>query len=108
MKSKDLQIYKFLKLTGFELISEYRFHPVRRWKFDFCHIESKIAIEIEGGAFTQGRHTRGLGFIADMEKYNNAVILGWKILRFTPSQMNESKTYDFIKNVIFNNLNKTK
>jgi len=46
-----------------------------------------LAAEIEGGAWTQGRHTRGKGFIADMEKYNCAVLMGWHILRFTPTQV---------------------
>lgn len=88
------------KLTGYDFVSEYKFHDKRRWRFDFCNIETKTAIEIEGGAFTNGRHTRGAGFIGDMEKYNNAVLLGWSILRFTPQQMNETKTFELIKQVI--------
>jgi len=46
-----------------------------------------LAAEIEGGAWTQGRHTRGAGFLKDMEKYNFASILGWSVLRFTPQQV---------------------
>ncbi len=70
-------------------IAEYRFHPPRRWRFDYCHIEMKVAVEIEGGAFSMGRHTRGKGFIGDMEKYNTAQLDGWKVLRYTPQQMVE-------------------
>jgi len=68
-----------------KLIPEYRFCE-RRWKFDFANIEHKIAIEIEGGAYSGGRHTRGTGFIKDMEKYNRATVLGWRLLRYTPQQ----------------------
>jgi len=78
------------------LIPEYKFHPKRKWRFDWANLELKIAIEIEGGAFTNGRHTRGAGFINDMEKYNEAIILGWKVFRVTPQQFNSFKHFDLI------------
>lgn len=66
---------------GPALVAEYRFHPDRRWRFDFACPESRVAIEIEGGAWTGGRHTRGAGFIADAEKYMEATLLGWTVIR---------------------------
>lgn len=59
----------------------------RKWRFDFAAVAEKIAIEVEGGAFTGGRHVRGKGFVADMEKYNSATVRGWRVLRYTPEQM---------------------
>jgi hypothetical protein len=79
-----------------KLIPEYRFHKHRKWRFDWAIPELKIAIEVEGGAFTNGRHTRGKGFIADMEKYNEAIILGWHVFRLTPQQFREFKHWDLI------------
>jgi hypothetical protein len=67
---------------------EYVFASPRRWRFDFCFIEKKLAVEIEGGIFTMGAHTRGAGFAGDMEKYNAAALLGYRILRYTPSKIN--------------------
>ena len=64
---------------------EYKFHPERKWRFDFAWPEKMIAIECEGGIWSGGRHTRGIGFINDCEKYNEATILGWRILRVTTS-----------------------
>lgn len=65
---------------------EYRFHPARRWRFDYAIPEHKIAIEIEGGSFVRGRHTRGVGYLNDMEKYNEATIMGWRVLRYKPNE----------------------
>lgn len=69
-------------------IAEYRFHPVRRFRFDYAWLNALVAVEIEGGIYTNGRHTRGKGYKADMEKYNLATLLGWVILRYTPTDIN--------------------
>jgi len=61
----------------------YRFAPPRRWKFDFANPKLKLAVEIEGGSWSGGRHTRGSGFEKDCEKYNEAAILGWYVIRLT-------------------------
>lgn len=62
---------------------EHMFHPVRRWRFDFSWPALRLAVEIEGGTWAQGRHTSGAGFEADCLKYNEAALLGWCVLRFT-------------------------
>ena len=66
---------------------EFLFHPKRKWRFDFAWPSFKVAVEIEGGVWTNGRHTRGSGFIEDCEKYNAAVLLGWRVLRFTDEHL---------------------
>lgn len=60
---------------------EYQFHPKRRWKFDFAWPQLMIAVEIEGGTYTGGRHVRPEGFRKDCEKYNAAALMGWMVLR---------------------------
>jgi len=67
--------------------TEFKFHPKRKWRFDYAWPKLKIAFEQEGGTWIAGRHNRGTGFIKDMEKYNNAVLLGWRVLRYTPQQL---------------------
>lgn len=69
---------------------EYRFHPTRRWRFDVAWPEHKVAVELEGGVWTRGRHTRGKGYCRDMEKYNAATELGWRLLRFTANDLEYS------------------
>jgi len=66
---------------------EHRFHPTRRWRFDFAWPEPKIAAEIEGGTWNRGRHTRGSGFEQDCEKHAEAALLGWTVYRFTTNQV---------------------
>lgn len=68
-------------------VPEFRFHPERRWRIDYAFPEQKVAVEIEGGLFVRGRHSRGAGMLADMEKYNAATMLGWKLLRYSPAQL---------------------
>jgi hypothetical protein len=70
-----------------EPIPEYRFHPTRRWRFDYCWPLRKLALEVEGGIWTQGRHTRGSGALADLQKYSEAAIDGWRIIYCTPADL---------------------
>lgn len=56
----------------------------RLWRFDYALPYAMLGIEIEGGVYIGGAHTRGAHFESDCEKYNAAVILGWRVLRFTP------------------------
>ncbi|WP_139121780.1 PDDEXK family nuclease [Piscirickettsia litoralis] len=81
------------ELEGLLVEQEYRFHPKRRWRFDFAMPVYKLAVEVEGGAYSQGRHTRGKGFEADCEKYNAAAELGWRVLRYTPQQVEKIYCY---------------
>lgn len=83
-----------------ELVKEYRFHPVRRWRFDYAFPELKVAIEVEGAVWTKGRHTRGAGYIKDMEKYNTAAMMGWTVIRVTPQQKFKEETLQMIKQAI--------
>lgn len=56
---------------------EYRFSPTRRWRFDFAWPDVGIYVELEGGTWSRGRHTRGTGFAGDCAKYNAATLAGW-------------------------------
>lgn len=67
---------------------EYRFDPTRRYRIDFAYPDKKIAIEIEGGVFTRGRHVRPMGYVKDMEKYSAISKAGWILLRYLPKKIN--------------------
>lgn len=78
-----------LKLAGLPpFVREHPFAaPSRRWRFDFAWPEHKVALEVEGGVWTRGRHTRGAGYEADIVKYNAGILMGWLIIRATTGQV---------------------
>lgn len=69
---------------GEEPQAEYKFHPTRRWRFDFAYPDLMLAIEVEGGIWVGGRHIHPVGFEKDCEKYNEATKMGWKVFRIPP------------------------
>jgi very-short-patch-repair endonuclease len=75
-------------------VKEYKFCKGRRWRFDYAFVKQKIAVEQDGGIWSGGRHSRGSGIIKDMEKFNKAVILGWRVLHYTPQQMTSEAIND--------------
>ena len=84
-------------------LTELQFHPERLWRFDFVlgrTGKDKIAIEIEGGVWVQGRHNRGQGFLNDLEKYNHAAVMGWRVLRFTPEQIVRGAALKFVREIL--------
>ena len=79
---------------------EHAFHPKRKWRFDFAYLEAKIAIECEGGVWVNGRHSRGQGFTEDCAKYNQAAVLGWRVLRFTKDMIDSGQATHCIRQVL--------
>ena len=71
--------------------SSHLFKPPRRWRVDFYLPSPSIAIEVEGGGWIGGRHTRGKGFAADIEKYNALTLAGIRLLRVTPQMVEDGR-----------------
>lgn len=84
-----------------ECVKEFKFHPKRRWRFDYAIPEHKIAVEVEGGVWTGGRHTRPQGFLGDIEKYNTATLMGWRVFRTTPDDLLKTATLILLKQAIW-------
>jgi hypothetical protein len=93
--------FEALRLNGIESPEfEYKFHSERKWRFDYCWPSKMIALEVEGGVFSNGRHTRGTGFMNDIDKYNNAALLGWRLIRTTPSYLTSQLNIELIKEIL--------
>lgn len=65
-------------LEGSDITPQYRFHPERRWAFDFAWPSQRLAVEIDG----RGRHQTVVGARGDSEKRNTALLMGWRVLVF--------------------------
>lgn len=80
-----------------EPVREFRFHSKRRWRFDFCWPEQRIAAECDGGSWIYGRHNRPAGFARDLEKMNHAMLSGWKVLRFTTEMIADGRALQMLR-----------
>lgn len=93
-----------LKASNIYFEREFKFHPKRKWKCDF-HIPTghgcqPVIVEIEGAAYTGGRHTRGKGFEADCEKYNELAIMGYLLLRGTAKHVRNGELLAWVERAL--------
>lgn len=99
----DYVLVPLLKSASrFDMVREYKFHPTRKWRFDFAYPGLKVALEKEGGVFmgSRGRHTNGGGFTADCEKYSVAASMGWLVIRATTAQINKLMFLAWLRDAI--------
>ena len=91
-----------------EPVREYRFHANRQWRFDFCwkNVGKLVACEVEGGIWMQtetGRskgHAHPLRFESDCEKYNEAALYGWLVIRVTPDMIRDGRAIDWLERAL--------
>lgn len=81
-------------------VRELKFHPERKWRFDFAWPDKKVALEVEGGIWNGGRHTRGAAFIADCDKYNAATLAGWRVFRVTERHVKSGDIVDLVRRAL--------
>ena len=84
-------------------IPEYQFAlPERRFSADFAFIDARIIVEVDGGVWRQGggAHSHPTNILRDMERTNEATVRGWRLMRFTPEQINKAATFGKIKEAI--------
>ena len=90
------------RINNINPMPEFQFAKPRRWRADFAFPDAMLLVEIEGGAWSNGRHTRGSGFIGDMEKYNAAAMLGYFVLRYDPSAVRSGAAIAQVMNFLSN------
>jgi len=76
---------------------EYKFHPVRKWKFDICWPLQMVAVEVDGGIWIRGGHNRGAQMKKDWEKRNTATSMGWRVLLCEPRDLCTEEMVGWIK-----------
>lgn len=103
----ELLLAEQLRQAFIEFQREFRFAPLRRWRADFlvgsggrcpdCELQWSLLVEIDGGAYIGGRHSRGSGVEADCEKASAAAILGYRVIRLTPKQVEDGRGLAWIR-----------
>ena len=83
---------------GFQ--AEVRFDSVRKWRFDYAHHGMLVAVEIEGGVWVNGGHNRGSGFMKNLEKYNEAGLAGWIVLKVVPAMIEDGSAYLLVERAL--------
>ena len=96
----DAKLARELKTLKIEFEQEFEFHPKRKWRADFHLVGKKILVEVEGAIWSGGRHTRGKGYIGDMEKYNAATMMGFQVLRFSTDQVKSGLAIQQIEKMV--------
>ncbi len=76
---------------------EYKFHPKRRFRFDYACVSEKVGIEIDGMIWHKGGHTSGTGRKRDMEKDAEAQLMGYRVFRFAPDEV--ARCADVLKRI---------
>lgn len=71
--------------TAYE--TDYKGLKPRKFEFDIAFVDCRVAVEVDGGIWTSGRHTRGAGYTNDCIKNNLAITKGWVVFRFTPDML---------------------
>lgn len=84
-------------------IPEYQFAlPERKYSADFAFVDARIIVEVDGGIFRKGggAHSHPTNILRDMERTNEATVRGWRLMRFTPEELNKAATFWKIKDAI--------
>lgn len=80
--------------------TEWKFHPTRRWRFDVAYPDLLVAIEVDGGTWHYGRHNRPAGYQRDCEKLNEALVLGWRVLRVTSVHVHSGEALGWVERAL--------
>lgn len=96
----ETKLARELKALKINFEQEFEFHPKRKWRADFHLIDKKILVEVEGGIWSGGRHTRGKGYLGDMEKYNAATMMGFQVIRFSTEQVKSGLAIQQIEKMV--------
>lgn len=118
MSKAEEELNLHLRAEGIEFVREHRFGAeaaggpgkglrqrladagLKDWRFDFAIPDQMLAIEVEGGGWVRGRHTRGRGFAEDLAKYDAAMRLGWVVYRCSPEMVSSGWAIDTVKKLI--------
>lgn len=82
-------------------LAEVRFHPTRKWRFDYAWPAQKIAVEYQGGIFyRQASHSGIAGLKRDCLKFSSATALGWRLFLINADMVRDGSAFGFIQDAL--------
>lgn len=75
---------------------QYRFVPGRLYRFDRAWPAQMVAVEIQGGLWVNGAHSRGSGVERDCVKLSIAAALGWRVLPVSKAMIEDGQAVELI------------
>lgn len=91
------RVAAYLAMSGLpQPTREFRFAPPRLFRFDFAWPALGIALEIQGGIWTRGAHSRGIGLADDCVKLNLAALDGWRVFKVTEREIRNKSAFSLI------------
>ena len=103
MTALEDALWNQIVYAGLELPErQFRFHPSRRWRFDFAWAERPrlLAVEVDGGLYVYGGHNRGAQIEKDMEKAAEAICMGWTVLRVSGRHVKSGQALEWIERAL--------
>ena len=96
-----MALYVRLEQHGVPLgVGQHRFVPGRQYRFDRAWPEQRVAVEVQGGIWTGGRHARGSGIAAECVKLSIAAALGWRVLPLTVEMIESGQAVELIRQAL--------
>lgn len=97
-----------LTRRGYRVVPEHRFSPPRRWRIDVAILDGPtlhatagvtpvLAVEIQGGVYIAGRHSRGAAMEKEYEKLAALAAHGYRLICATPRQVQDGTCWQWIQ-----------
>lgn len=71
--------------------------PQRRFRVDYLFREARLVVEKNGQIWKKGGHSSGTGLLRDYEKNNLLTLAGYRVLTFTPQQLDSGDCMELLK-----------
>lgn len=98
----EMALYTRLERHGLPLgEGQYRFVPGRQYRFDRAFPNQLVAVEIQGGLWVNGAHSRGSGVERDCLKLSIAAALGWRVLPISKAMIESGQAISLIRQTLF-------
>ena len=91
-------------LTGY--VREAQIIPNRKFRYDFYFPEHRLCVEVQGGVWSNGAHSRPTGIKRDYEKSNLCTQYGFKLLQFDVKAVKSGEALQVTEQILTNQSNK--